>query len=233
MSTQTLSVGPDPEIEVGHVGGDLAVEGWDRNEIEARGDDLHQVQQEGKSVNISCGGDLHLSVPRGSSLNLSYVSGDLNVEGVSGVVELCFIGGNAKLENLAGKVSVSGVMGDLQMKNVSNARVEPAQAGMSADLSERLRRKVEAATQRVQRQMERSLKQAERTARHGGHASYSFGAHFDKGRWKWNLAQDSGSIPSSDRVSDEERLAILKMLQEKKITSEEAEKLLAALEGGE
>ncbi len=34
-------------------------------------------------------------------------------------------------------------------------------------------------------------------------------------------------------VSDEERLAILKMLQEKKITSEEADKLLAALEGGE
>jgi hypothetical protein len=34
-------------------------------------------------------------------------------------------------------------------------------------------------------------------------------------------------------VSEEERMAILKMLQEKKITSEEADKLLAALEGGE
>jgi hypothetical protein len=34
-------------------------------------------------------------------------------------------------------------------------------------------------------------------------------------------------------ISDEERMAILKMLQEKKITSEEADKLLAALEGGE
>jgi hypothetical protein len=34
-------------------------------------------------------------------------------------------------------------------------------------------------------------------------------------------------------VSDEERMTILKMLQEKKITSEEADKLLVALEGGE
>ena len=33
-------------------------------------------------------------------------------------------------------------------------------------------------------------------------------------------------------VSDEERMTILKMLQEKKITSAEADKLLSALEGG-
>ena len=38
---------------------------------------------------------------------------------------------------------------------------------------------------------------------------------------------------ASQPVSDEERMAILKMLQEKKITSEEADKLLTALEGGE
>ena len=37
--------------------------------------------------------------------------------------------------------------------------------------------------------------------------------------------------PVSDPVSDEERLTILKMLQEKKISLQEAEKLLAALEG--
>jgi hypothetical protein len=41
-------------------------------------------------------------------------------------------------------------------------------------------------------------------------------------------------MPSKPKtpVSEEERLTILKMLQEKKITAEDAEKLLAALEGG-
>ena len=39
-------------------------------------------------------------------------------------------------------------------------------------------------------------------------------------------------MPPKPPVSDEERLAILKMLQEKKISAEEAEKLLSALEGG-
>jgi hypothetical protein len=39
------------------------------------------------------------------------------------------------------------------------------------------------------------------------------------------------AAPQGDPISDDERLVILKMLQEKKITLEEAEKLLAALEG--
>ena len=40
------------------------------------------------------------------------------------------------------------------------------------------------------------------------------------------------NAPKVDPVSDEERMTILRMLAEKKITSEEAEKLLSALEGG-
>ena len=50
------------------------------------------------------------------------------------------------------------------------------------------------------------------------------------GRWKWDITPGA-SVEPGGRVSDEERLSILKMLQEKKITVEEAEQLLAALEG--
>ena len=39
-------------------------------------------------------------------------------------------------------------------------------------------------------------------------------------------------MPPKPQASDEERMAILKMLQDKKITAEEAEKLLVSLEGG-
>jgi hypothetical protein len=38
-------------------------------------------------------------------------------------------------------------------------------------------------------------------------------------------------VPPGEPVSEDERLAILKMLQEKKISMADAEKLLAALEG--
>jgi len=50
------------------------------------------------------------------------------------------------------------------------------------------------------------------------------------GRWQWDLTPH-GPVPTGEPVSDEERLSILKMLQDKKITLEDAEKLLAALEG--
>jgi hypothetical protein len=39
------------------------------------------------------------------------------------------------------------------------------------------------------------------------------------------------SAPAPEPVQEEERLLILKMLQEKKISMEEAESLLSALEG--
>jgi hypothetical protein len=46
------------------------------------------------------------------------------------------------------------------------------------------------------------------------------------------LSQKGVPIPPRPSATDEERLAILKMLQDKKITAEEAEKLLSSLEGG-
>jgi hypothetical protein len=58
------------------------------------------------------------------------------------------------------------------------------------------------------------------------------GAHFDVnvGRWHWEMTP-KGPSESAGEVSNEERLAVLNMLKEKKITLEEAEKLLSALEG--
>ena len=56
------------------------------------------------------------------------------------------------------------------------------------------------------------------------------------GRWNWEMGPRGvptpPSPPSSEPVAEEERMAVLKMLAEKKITAEQAEKLLDALEGG-
>jgi hypothetical protein len=40
-------------------------------------------------------------------------------------------------------------------------------------------------------------------------------------------------MPPKPKATEEERMMILKMLQEKKISAEDADKLLSALEGGE
>lgn len=58
-------------------------------------------------------------------------------------------------------------------------------------------------------------------------------AALNVGRWSWDLSPKGVPMPPKQpSVSDEERVLILKMLQEKKITAEEADKLLSALEGG-
>ena len=82
----------------------------------------------------------------------------------------------------------------------------------------RAARKAEAAARRTERNLERKF---------GKHA----GRRGAKLSWTWDSSQ-MPKAPKSEPVSDEERMTILRMLSEKKITSEEAEKLLSALEGG-
>ena len=55
------------------------------------------------------------------------------------------------------------------------------------------------------------------------------------GRWNWEMGPrgvPAPPTPPSEPVAEEERMAVLKMLAEKKITAEQAEQLLNALEGG-
>ncbi len=116
------------------------------------------------------------------------------------------------------------------------------------DFSERINRRVQAAMERTQAHLE----EANRRAENAGHrASIKIEAAMRRaeakaraaevrarrgqfnihvGRWNWDLTpHDVGQTGAP--VSDDERLIILRMLQEKKISVEEAEELLTALEG--
>jgi len=86
------------------------------------------------------------------------------------------------------------------------------------ELGEQISRRVHEATRRVEKQV--LTRRAERSARPSPRA----------GGWIGGVAAPRSPV---EPPSEEERLAILKMLAEKKITAEEAEKLLAALEGEE
>jgi hypothetical protein len=87
--------------------------------------------------------------------------------------------------------------------------------------AERAARKAEAAARRMERHAERQARHARKAARKGA-------------KFSWTI--DSSKFPPAPKpiepVSDEERMTILRMLAEKKITSEQAEELLNSLEGG-
>lgn len=105
------------------------------------------------------------------------------------------------------------------------------------DFSERINRRVQAAMERSQtrleaanRRAEAAMHRAEARARAAEVRARRGSAKVNIGRWKWDLTAQ-GSDQTDQAVSDEERLTILRMLKEKKISLEDAERLLAALEG--
>ncbi|MFZ1040615.1 MAG: hypothetical protein WCA79_12575 [Anaerolineales bacterium] len=247
MTTQTLSLGSKPEIGITNVGGDLIVEGWERADLEARSDDAPRIEQDGDEVTLSCRSDLKISLPRNANLTISYVGGDLKAENLDGNVELSFVGGDVALQNITGEVSLEGVIGgETKTENVRKITMGMQGGHVGANVSAKVQRKVDEAMRRA----DRKIREAEQKLRQA-HSDHLQSRMQDIEQLRMHHTgqpippRDPSSRPfnfglntseaeeASQPVSDEERMAILKMLQEKKITSEEADKLLAALEGGE
>ena len=113
--------------------------------------------------------------------------------------------------------------------------------GFSSELHERINQKVQEATlralekstraqARAQSRADAAIRRAEGKMRAHDRRMKAGGVFI--GRWKSSPDQPANPVAPTDQpVSDEERLTILRMLQDKKISMEDAEKLLAALEG--
>lgn len=142
-----------------------------------------------------------------AKINLN-AGGDLLVTGRQDAAESA-----SEFGNFAGMMFDWGDFGRNLGQNISRRASEAA---------ERAARKAEAAARRTERQLERQMER--QFGRHTGRRGTRFS-------WSWDPSQMQNA-PKADPVTDEERMTILRMLAEKKITSEEAEKLLSALEGG-
>lgn len=137
------------------------------------------------------------------------------------------------------KISLSAG-GDVRVSNREDAGEHAEEfgnfAGMNFDFSgfgEQISKRVEEATRRASKRAEEAVRRAERHAeRHARRGRVGL----EIGRWNWDFKggpkPPTPPTPPSEPVSDDERMAILKMLAEKKITAEQAEQLLSALEGG-
>jgi hypothetical protein len=137
--------------------------------------------------------------------------------------------GSAKITLSAG--------GDVRLSNQANAAESADEfgnfAGMNFDWSgfgERISRQVQAATARAARSADEATRRAER---HAERHARRWGRTPPPGTWDFGPkgVPTPPGAPKSEPIAEEERMAILKMLQEKKITAEQAEQLLQALEG--
>ncbi len=234
----------DGNVSLDSVADDLALRDVKGNVQVNVGEDavLYINPQAGNTYAINAGDDVLLVMPpkANATLTLSADSIEVDWDGIevdedatSRVITLG--NGSATMVLNAG--------GDIRISNRSDAGDSAEDfgnfAGIGMDWSgfgERISRRVEQATARAQRKIDEATRRiAHKTRdveRHGRHSKSSL----EVGRWKWDFGLGSHPkgvpMPNKSPVSDEERLVILKMLQEKKITAEEAEKLLASLEGG-
>ena len=196
---------------------------------------LYLHPQAGNSYAVNSGGDILLVMPPKANATLTLAADEIDVDwkGVErdedATARVVTLGDGSAIFTLTAG-------GDIRVTNQSDAGDTAEDfgnfAGIGGDWSgfgERISRQVEHAAQRkmdeAARRVEQKKREVERRSRHGKVGP-------ELGRWNWDLSSKGVPMPSRPQASDEERMQILKMLQDKKITAEDAEKLLDSLEGG-
>lgn len=196
---------------------------------------LYLNPQAGNAYSVSAGDDILLVMPPKANATLTLAADEINIEwkGVKNeediTTRVLVLGDGSAIVTL-------NAGGDIRVSNQSDAGDTAEDfgnfAGVGMDWSgfgERISRQVEQATRRAAKQAEEAERRVAERINRRGVPKVNAGV----GRWSWDLSPKGVPMPPKPQATDEERMAILKMLQEKKITAEDAEKLLAALEGGE
>ena len=229
----------DAGAVVEHVGGDVS---------------LNTALTAGASYHFEAGGDISAQVEIGSGARLALEGCEIHcrlplrdAERSSGRVVGTLGDGSAELVLRAdGALSVTerGASPGWEGTGQWEAQIESWSQQFEAQMSE-MQRKLEErlanipyvdgeqATRRAQEAAERARRQAERaTERAKMRAERTARKHEHRGhgmRWTWSPPQSPP--PPAEPVSDAERMAILQMVQDKKITADQAAQLLSALEG--
>lgn len=199
---------------------------------------LHLEPKPGQEYYVLAGDDILVVLPPDSNATLSLHGDDIRVDW-PGVEPEDTASRTVVLGDGSAKINLNAG-GDLVVTSRPDAAESASEygnfagmmfdwGGFGRDLGDRISRRATEAAERAARKAEAAGRRAERKLERefGRHA----GRRGTRLSWSWDPSQMSNA-PKADPVSDEERMTILRMLAEKKITSEEAEKLLSALEGG-
>lgn len=134
-NVRTFNVGAEPEIVIRHVDGDLAISGWDRNEIHVRADgsdDDYAIEQRAGGITIAANSDCSIQAPLRSRLRIQSADGDASITMLLNNIDIDSVGGDLSVTSVGpttinsvdGSLSVRAVAGSLLVNNVDgNAQV--------------------------------------------------------------------------------------------------------------
>lgn len=216
-------------LNLDRVAGDLFVRAV-TGSVKAHAEDdvaLYLEPQEGCAVDVSSESDILLHIPANTNAAISLSADD--PDNISVQIPGALLSGKNPRSVILGNGSAVTINlkaeGDISVTSDARDWDSAAEFDFGAnwplpeDFNERISRTVE----RAARNAEAAARRAEQRVRHQTRR-FSF---------NWPPPGRGMPTPPTEPVSDAERMAILKMLQEKKISAEDAEKLLSALEGGQ
>jgi len=132
-----------------------------------------------------------------------------------------------QMENLSSTLASSGISPEAAERISRRAQEASERATRRAqEKIQRAQEKVQRAQEKIERKVEAARRKAEMKARYARQTE----RRQDR-KVSWRGSSVAEPVSQGVPVSEEERLMILRMLEEKKITLEQAEELLSALEG--
>jgi len=214
----------------------------------------------GLTYRLSANGNLALRVPASASLRLALRAGDrvrsripdLVLEKADGETRGVLGAGEASLEaRVSGNVSLrplepeEGLVEGLPLDFMADleglgAQIEARIAEEMAEMEVRLEKSLgrigdPELRQRVKREAERALRKAEQAAgqtrRKAEREAERARLRAERAERRWQRASGRRPRPRREPATDEERMRVLRLVEEGKITPEQAADLLAALEG--
>jgi DUF4097 and DUF4098 domain-containing protein YvlB len=127
---QTVDAAPDGQVDISNISGSVTVDGWSRDAVKVTGTLGRNVEElilerDGDTVVVKVkvpkkGGrgidsDLHISVPRNSSLDVGTISADIEVTNVNGEQSLHTVSADVITEFKGGDMSAESVSGDVEI----------------------------------------------------------------------------------------------------------------------
>lgn len=115
---KTIDTNGAPELVI-ECKGDLQIEGQSDATVEIETDDERaNVTQNGNRIVITSEHDLQISAPRGATVNVAAVGGDMQIEGFDTHVNIGHIGGDLNVDDVF-EIVIQSVGGDCRMEDVS------------------------------------------------------------------------------------------------------------------
>ena len=147
--SRTIDASDDGYIEIFNTSGNIEVTGWSRDSVEVNavlGDSVEEliVERDGDEILIrveipnrhwgDIDADLEIKVPEGSSIEVTGVSTDIEIDGVLGEQSLGTVSGDIEVTDVADDVEAESVSGDVSINgNGAEGRFEAA--SVSGDVS--------------------------------------------------------------------------------------------------